>query len=802
MDRELLLISHSVCKKRTAAEAQLTPISPTGEFVTTYYTPPTKTKASKRQKFRYKLLKCFSRSDVAVSAYCDIDWAAQLSGNVGNNRVPEKNILGCNEYIESTTANTGNCDSREENLACSFDKLHDFRNPFHLNSVGTGNNKIYASKSEPVFGDQGAFVAHSVNRSLVNSSTSVGREDQKPSRKHRFRTWLNDKRPRSSYGEVNLILKDVFAVIAEEVAKFAFIREKSRVIAKSGAITTAAYARVNAATVRTSISHDTAVEVIRQACQDVLSVSLMPRWKNIDYIRLCSICHYELNLIEPRFGESMRRSILKNGVENLTVEGETGEELYKNEPEPIQPVQFFRFEESIEKKSDLSAFDSENASPSEVFEEHFESNCPEGGDHAPSTTTKKWMSLLVSRIDLFGKARDIVRVFGDKIDNKLIEIDGTNSLKNAPLELELAIADDLNNGFNPCMLDSSWIHVLLPHIEYGPSPPNEISAGMGALEATEDPIASPGFSLHFDKSSGCGNSTLESNLKVTTKKTAEDLEGGIDDSSTLENLAFKEATSPKVTSFSGCDDYATGLSKAYMRMEVLNSRFEQISSQVDRIVCGTTRNVIVNELPLESCQDTCIVAEGSHHAPVPSKDDYKISNNSKEILDSCNTQHRVEDLSPVFTTFPEMQIKELFSQIDDMLRTFDMIGNREVYSATRENNLYLELDTEQTIPQIDELLSLIDIAIMATAIEGSVLSTRSVPDFTLRDTTTGKRLIAERDCRLSGVDFNNSLVTKFENPMGSLFSQDRKQGSTGPWTQVNALLAQIDSVITNIDSGD
>ncbi|GAV49543.1 hypothetical protein ZYGR_0P01870 [Zygosaccharomyces rouxii] len=808
MDEDLVLISHSVCKKRTAAEAQLSPISPNGEFVTTYYTPTTKTKTSKRQKFRSKLLKCFSKSEDSASAFGDTDWTIQLNNNVGNSQMPES-LLGSRVHNGSGITMTSNHNSGEENLACSLDKPHDSSNPFYIASISSSKHEAYSSGLAPVFGAQEAYVPRSVNKIPMTSNTSAGRGDQESPKKHRFRIWLNENCPRSSDRKVTMALKDIFAAIAEEAAKFASIRGKSKAAVEAGAVTTAAYARVNAATFRPSFNNGDAAKIIKEACQDVLSVSLVPKWKNIDYVKLFSIYQYELNLREAQANESLRRSSLKSGIDGLTIENSIGETFSEKELEPGRRVQFVNLEEGFEKESNSSALNSECDSPSEAFVEDFESNFLDEGDYALSTRTKKWMNLLMSRIDFFGKTTDIVRTFGDGIDNRSIGTNGMNNQKNLPFELECPNADELDDGFNPCMLDNSLIDALLPHIESGLSPSHRISDEISAAMTTEISTTNPGFCVYFGNASEGSSATLESNFEVKTKKAAEDIGVRTDERNTLESLAFREVATPRDTSFSSCDNHSVDFSKAYLRIEILNSHFDQISSQVEKIVSGAVRDDISNELPLKNYQSPFIAADGSCDAPVPFKNNYSALNTSADVVGSSDRKYSIEDLSPTATADPKMQVKELLSQIDSMLNTTKMgqyQANRENSSTSRENRLHLDIDTEQTIPQIDELLSLIDVAMVPATSENSKIDTQCIPNLNVRDTIIGKApldsLIPRVDCRLFDTDCVDSPATKIEDPIDSLSCEYGKQDSTNSGPQVNALLAQIDSVITNFDSND
>lgn len=169
----------------------------------------------------------------------------------------------------------------------------------------------------------------------------------------------------------------------------------------------------------------------------------------------------------------------------------------------------------------------------------------------------------------------------------------------------------------------------------------------------------------------------------------------------------------------------------------------------------------------------------------------------------CDRKYGIDHLSPTFTEIPEVQAKGLLRQIDiipSVPGKRKYRGSREVCSASKENKLYLDLNIKPTISPIDELLSLIDIAMIATTNEDSKIGTQFVLDLTLQDTTTVSTSIAGRYCGLSVVKSTNFSTTQTENVRNYLSCQDRNNDNTNPLVQVDALIAQIDLDITNLTS--
>lgn len=786
MVQDLLLISHSVCKRKTIAKAQLSPISPTGEFVTTYYAPTRKKKVSKRQRLKSKLFKCFSRVEDAFSTCCDTNRVVQLSNNGDINCVPEKNLDG-NDYAKSTIRATSNYNPKERKSVYCLEKLRDFCDPFYLVPRSSGSSTLFSKELTLIIGTQSTFVG----------------KDSKLSKKCCFGVLLDQKYSTFGYREVNLVLNSIFVEAAEEVAKFPSIVEKLKAVAKVNTTTVAVYAHMDTAILEGPTSHDTAVKIVRKVCKDVLRASLAPRWKNLGCVRFFGIYRYGLNFEEWQYWEFFQRSCLRNGVIETTIEDRIEETCSERELKAIPPIELFDFGEAVEKENGFNSLHLESNLLFEVFEEYSNLNCLDRKDCTISPRTKKWMCLLVAQFYSFGRDTDLVRRLRDGIDDKLIEIDKESCSESVPLEIDNISVGEWDDGLDPYVLDASWIDVFLSHIECGFS----LSYGISGRLDTEKPVEAsaliPEFYLNFGSHFKSDGATIESDFEIITENFTEDTEVRADKNDVLDVLTRKELLSLKDINSFDYDNHSLDFSEAYLRIEVLNSYFEQITLEVDKIISGTSRGDILNGLPLGNCQNPIITADGLHHTLIPSNYDHKFLNDPEDALELCDRKYGIDHLSPTFTEIPEVQAKGLLRQIDiipSVPGKRKYRGSREVCSASKENKLYLDLNIKPTISPIDELLSLIDIAMIATTNEDSKIGTQFVLDLTLQDTTTVSTSIAGRYCGLSVVKSTNFSTTQTENVRNYLSCQDRNNDNTNPLVQVDALIAQIDLDITNLTS--
>lgn len=334
-----------------------------------------------------------------------------------------------------------------------------------------------------------------------------------------------------------------------------------------------------------------------------------------------------------------------------------------------------------------------------------------------------------------------------------------------------------------------------------------LSYGISGRLDTEKPVEAsaliPEFYLNFGSHFKSDGATIESDFEIITENFTEDTEVRADKNDVLDVLTRKELLSLKDINSFDYDNHSLDFSEAYLRIEVLNSYFEQITLEVDKIISGTSRGDILNGLPLGNCQNPIITADGLHHTLIPSNYDHKFLNDPEDALELCDRKYGIDHLSPTFTEIPEVQAKGLLRQIDiipSVPGKRKYRGSREVCSASKENKLYLDLNIKPTISPIDELLSLIDIAMIATTNEDSKIGTQFVLDLTLQDTTTVSTSIAGRYCGLSVVKSTNFSTTQTENVRNYLSCQDRNNDNTNPLVQVDALIAQIDLDITNLTS--
>ncbi|GCE99335.1 hypothetical protein ZYGM_003372 [Zygosaccharomyces mellis] len=786
MVQDLLLISHSVCKKKAIAKAQLSPISSTGEFVTTYYALTRKKKVSKRQRLKSKLLKYFSRVEDAFSTCCDTNRVVQLSDNGDINRVPEKNLDG-NDYVKSTIRARSNYNPRKRNSVCCLDKLRDFSNPFYPVPRSSGSSKLFSEELTPILGAQSTFVD----------------KDSKLSKKCSFGILLNQKCCMFGYRELTLVLNGISVEAAEEVAKFASIVEKLKAVAKVSGITVVVYVRMGTATLGGPTSHDTAVKIVRKVCKDVLRVSLMPRWNNFGCVRLWGIYHYELNFEEWQYWESFQRSCSRNGITEMIIEDRIEEAYDEKELKAISPIELFAFGDGVEKENDVDSLHLERNLLSEVFEECSELNCLDRKYCTISPRTKKWMCLLVAQFYSFGRRTNIVRRLGDGIDVKLIEIDRESCSRSVPLEIDNITVGEWDDGLDLYTLEVSWIDIFLSHIECGSSPSGGISGRMDAERPVDASVSIPEFCLNVGSHFKSDGATLKSDFEVITENLTEETEVRADKNNTLDVLTRKELDSLKDISSLDCDNHLLDFSEAYLRIEVLNSYFEQITSEVDKIVSGTSRGDILNDLPLGNCQYAVVTADELHYTLIPFNCDHKFLTNPEDILELHDRKYGIGHLFPTFTEIPEVQVKVLPIQIDIMPSVSGKgkyQGSREVCSASKENKLYLDLNIKSTISQIDELLSLIDIAMIATTNEDSKIGTQFFFDLMLQDITTVSTSIAGRYCGHSVVKSINFSATETENVRNYLSCQGRNNDSKNPLVQVDALIAQIDVDITILTS--
>lgn len=727
MNIDLALVSHGIGKKRTAAEAQLSPISPVGEFVTAYWSPNTNTVTSKRQRLKSKILKCLRRSEFLSSIPVDGHWAVLSSGDIKNS-----SSFGDNDI--------------------------------------TGTNVTY---------DSTAFNA------------SSDRNNERAPRKHRFRKWLNEKSSRIDQGGLNLTVRDIFAAVVEEAAKIASIRKNTKAVARSVAVTAAAHARANAVLFKFSISHASATNVIKQACRDVLSVSPVPKWRNADYVKLFSLYHYRLSSVDSfvyKFCSpfSLEQSISKDEFNDFTTESfiqerHNKDELKGDSPPVCQQVETAKNEEIGEKGDDFGTFSfiyeniSEYDTPSKTSSPDHQIDSCEEEDNKSSKKFKKWMDLLMTRIDDFGEASDVVHTVGDGIRGGKNEIESANDSVSTSFGRNSSEFVQ-ESCFNPCLLDDSWLDALLPHIEEGSPLSYEAVEGKPATTL----IRRPDIRLCFVNPAGGSNSTLESDSEMITKEIQGNIGEDTDEDKTFQNTVSKEAADIQDSSFSSCENASGNFSKAYLRIEALNSQFDQINSQIEQIVssAGLEEEARKDFLEGDSCQSISVDSPSGSFTAL--ENEWKISNIHGQALEECvSKQNRLSET----ITRPGGQVKQGCIMQGEMI-------------YPEQNGSILGVDAKEEISQIHELVSLIDSAMVPSEKQQSKMRCQASSNSDMRNFIDGGKeggYLIHDSCE-------EPTVLKTKNLASSESPLPFKDKTDSGGSQVHDLLARIDSAIIGLES--
>ncbi|GAV53914.1 hypothetical protein ZYGR_0AK04160 [Zygosaccharomyces rouxii] len=293
------LVSHSICGKRKAGEAEISSRISTkvvdGETWTTFYYSNNHPKFWRNiERNHWKsvvsssLLKNSANSMIEVNKKprkrlhkgkerANDEHKPQLyKSSAGSNASPEK------QCIKESTLITKAKEIEISKSADNFAALTDPESEEKVHKIKFWSSKRIRGSDEP------SALQEEANR-------------QRSPKKHRIRRWLNKESPEAILAQRIKKARYDFSVSAAEAAMVAAVRNRAKKIAKAGAFAAAAFARVVAEEVSTNASHGSIADTIIEACKDVARTSLVQRAKNGDYLILHQLFHYHFKFRGPNY---------------------------------------------------------------------------------------------------------------------------------------------------------------------------------------------------------------------------------------------------------------------------------------------------------------------------------------------------------------------------------------------------------------------------------------------------------------------------------------------------------------------
>ncbi|GAV49003.1 hypothetical protein ZYGR_0N04080 [Zygosaccharomyces rouxii] len=308
----ITLVSHSVCGKRKADEAEISPRVSIkvvdDETGTTFHysnNPPVFWGSNKRNNWRSIVFNPLFKNST--------------SSAVDDDTKPTKRLHKEEKVVENQIKNS---------VTASVEKPQQF----HLRDGGTVSpiehgakdstitaeaNEIKiitaAAPATTITGSEFEEKVHKIrfwcNKRVgapEKSSTSQGEANrERSSKKHQIRRWLNKEGPETILAQRIKKARYDFSLAAAEAAMVAAVRNRAKKAAKAGAFTAAAVTRVIAAEMCPHASHGSIADAISEACKDVAKTSLVQRAENGDYLRLHGLFHYHYKFRGPDYYKAL-----------------------------------------------------------------------------------------------------------------------------------------------------------------------------------------------------------------------------------------------------------------------------------------------------------------------------------------------------------------------------------------------------------------------------------------------------------------------------------------------------------------